>query len=260
MTNVFSNELLTIPDVVDTVTDVLSEDGYRTGGFSNNPWLGQTSGLDERFDMFFEWDLHISASPDNWEPTIWEQRYSKLHKVLGKASGQPFALLKDRFFISRALSSANRWITDGPTSQFTFVNLMGAHTPYYPTKSSFKQVGVDLPSPFELRRLNMRILKDSIHGKGIATTHSDRVREVYDASIRAQDNQLGDHGIDHIMNALHKTSPRVTVHMYRNNGTKDIEKLMNMEDGVRTAYSLCVSLSYPKEPIPGFDEINFDDE
>lgn len=191
MTNVFSNESIRIPERMATIADSLSDNGYRTGGFSNNPWLGQTSGLDERFDLFLEWNLQFSTMPDSWEPTKWERRHSKLHKIIGKISGQPLALLKDSFFVSRALTSAERWIREGSAESFTFVNLMGAHTPYYPSKSAFKQVDVDPPSLLELRKMDMRIMKDSLQGEGIATTHTKRIREIYDASIRSQDEVVG---------------------------------------------------------------------
>lgn len=197
MTNVFSNESVVIPDGMETMADTLSDRGYRTGGFSNNPWLGRTSGLDDRFDLFLEWDLEFSTAPDDWSLTTWERRHSKLHRLLAKVSGQPLALLKDDFFVSRALSSAERWLINNSDPTYAFVNLMGAHTPYYPSKAAFDSIGVDRPSPLELRRIDIQILRDSIHGEGLATTQTERIREIYDASIRTQDEALG-----HILDTL----------------------------------------------------------
>lgn len=191
MTNVFSDESVVIPDMFDSIADKLSERGYQTGGFSNNPWLGRTSGLDDRFELFLEWDLEFSSVPDDWSLTPWENRYSKLHRLLGKLSSQPLSLLKDDFFASRTLSSTQRWLIENPNPTYMFVNLMGAHTPYYPSKAAFDAIGVERPSPLELRRMDIRILRDSIHGEGLGTTQTERIREIYDASIRNQDEALG---------------------------------------------------------------------
>jgi choline-sulfatase len=191
LTNVFSNELPLITDELNTIADVLSDRGYRTGGFSNNPWLGQTSGLDKRFDLFLEWDLQFSTLPRGWELTKWERRHSRLHKLIGKLSGQPLSLLKDGFFVSHAFSSAERWLQQGSKPPYTFINVMGAHTPYYPSKSAFEKIGVNRPSLLELRLMDVRIMKDAVQNNGLASTHTERIREIYDASIRAQDEQLG---------------------------------------------------------------------
>ncbi|MFC7071767.1 sulfatase [Halovenus rubra] len=192
MTNVFPGDSTVVPDSYETIAESLAERGYRTGGFSHNPWLGRTSDLHRRFDAFVEWDLEISSSPRDWKPTRKEETYSTLHTLLGKASRQPLSLLKDGFFTSRFLSSAERWIVrqeDTPT--YTFINLMGAHTPYYPSKEAFRHLGLSPPSPFESRKLNMSILNDQIRGDGMGSTRTERIRELYDASIRDQDEKLG---------------------------------------------------------------------
>jgi len=192
MTNVFSNESIAIPESWETIADVLAKDGYKIGGFSNNPWLGETSSLDNRFDLFLEWDLQFSTIPDDWELNFWERYHSRLHRLIGNVSGQPLALMKDDFFVSRALSSAERWVSLNSAPTYTFVNLMGAHTPYYPSRSAFKKIGVDLPSLFELRRLDMSIMREAIQENDFAQTYPERIREVYDTSIRSQDEQLGE--------------------------------------------------------------------
>lgn len=192
ITNVFSGEPFGSPGTLDTLSTELSADGYRTGGFSANPWLGQNSGLDTGFDLFVEWDLELSTVPDDWTTTRRDRLFSALHSVLGKASQQPLALLKDDFYTDHLFDTAARWITDDTRPSYTFLNVMGSHTPYYPSRDAFEQLGLDRPSLLEPRLLNAGIVKDQLQGNGTAVSNTKRVREYYDSTIRSQDDHLGD--------------------------------------------------------------------
>lgn len=189
--NVFAGEPFGSPETLDTLSTELSADGYRTGGFSANPWLGQNSGLDAGFDLFVEWDLELSTLPAGWAPTPRERFYSAVHSLLGKAAQQPLALVKDDFFSARLFDTAVRWITDGADPSYTFINVMGSHTPYYPSKDAFAEIGLDRPSLLEPRLLNARIIRDQLRGEGTAVSNTERVREYYDSTIRSQDHRLG---------------------------------------------------------------------
>ena len=54
VTNRFFDRTPRLPDGVSTPAERLSKRGYRTAGFSNNPWVGQLTGLDRRFEEFVE--------------------------------------------------------------------------------------------------------------------------------------------------------------------------------------------------------------
>ena len=62
VTNGFGDATPRLPDSVTTLTERLAEDGYRTAGFSNNPWVGQLSGLDRGFDEFVEDRCRVGGS------------------------------------------------------------------------------------------------------------------------------------------------------------------------------------------------------
>jgi len=191
ITNVFSGESFGSPEALETLAERLSARGYRTGGFSANPWLGQSSGLDEGFDLFVEWDLKVSSGSEDWTLRRRERLHSLLHGVIGKTSEQPLALPKDGFFTRRLFSSASRWIAADGRPSYTFINVMGSHTPYYPSRSAFEDLGLERPSLLEPRLLNARIVRNQLAGEGTATSNTERVREYYDSTIRSQDERLG---------------------------------------------------------------------
>lgn len=91
VTSAYTDQGFGLPSGVSTLAEQLTERGYHTAGFSNNPWVGQLSGLDRGFEEFVEWDLEISRSAN----PIHGRRgrlYSGLHTALGHASRQPLEI------------------------------------------------------------------------------------------------------------------------------------------------------------------------
>jgi choline-sulfatase len=194
VTNGFTDQGLYRPDDVETVTQLLSRDGYRTAAFSNNPWVGQLSGLDRGFDKFVEWDLEISRSDGHGARTR-DELLSRLHWFLGRAANQPQVVLKRRFFTSNLVDRAQRWLSDvatGGAPTFTFLNLMEAHSPYYPPRSAFKALDLTPPTPIESRTLNLSLLAYVMGKTDLSREQQRRVYEFYDASLRFQDEQVGE--------------------------------------------------------------------
>jgi len=195
VTNGFADSTNTLPEDVRTLTEDLADEGYRTAGFSNNPWVGQLSGLDRGFEEFVEWDLEITRSETAGIHTGGDRLYSPLHSLLGQAARQPVFLLKRRFFTANLVDRARRWIdraVAGPEPTFTFMNLMEAHSPYFPPKSAFRALGLDPPGPVEPRVLNTKLLAYVLGKRDLDTEERERVMEYYDASLRYQDRKVGE--------------------------------------------------------------------
>jgi choline-sulfatase len=189
VTNGFTEEGLPRPEGIDTVPERLAQQGYETAGFSNNPWVGKLSGLNRGFDTFVEWDLEVSR--EGTELRTRDAAYSRFHDLLGRAAGQPQVLLKRRFFTSNLVDRATGWLSDGGSRpKFLFMNLMEAHSPYYPPKSAFEELGLSTPGPIEPRLLNFRLLAYVLGKADLSPENRDRVMEYYDASLRFQDRQL----------------------------------------------------------------------
>ena len=189
VTNGFTDEGLGRPDDLETVPERLANEGYETAGFSNNPWVGQLSGLDRGFDTFVEWDLEVSH--EGIELRTRDAAYSRFHSLLGRAAGQPQVLLKRRFFTSNLVDRATRWLSrESGRPKFLFMNLMEAHSPYYPPKSAFEKLGLSSPGPLESRLLNVRLLAYVLGKTDLSAENRERIMEYYDASLRFQDRQL----------------------------------------------------------------------
>lgn len=193
MTNWFADEPIKLPDELSTVAETLSDRGYRTAGFSNNPWVGSLTDLNRGFDEFVEWDLEISKTA---EPTVHGRAgrwYSKGHSLLGIANRQPLFLIKRRFFTTQLVDRAISWLEhaaeeDAPT--FTFLNLMEAHSPYVPPKSAFRSLNLPVPGILEPRLLNTRLLAYIMGHGELSEEQRTRILEYYDASLRFQDQQV----------------------------------------------------------------------
>lgn len=189
VTNGFTDTTLSLPADHDTVAERLAARGYRTAGYSNNPWVGSLSSLDRGFDRFVEWDLELSHG--DRPGRLRDVMYDRLHALLGRATQQPLVALKRRFFTDNLVSRACTWIDDGGTeSTFTFLNLMEAHSPYYPPARGFEQLGLTPPNPVSARLLNTKLLAYVMGRRDLSTADRERVHEFYDASIRFQDGQF----------------------------------------------------------------------
>lgn len=191
ITNGFADRSLRVPDEHETVAQRLGDAGYRTAGFSNNPWVGKLSGLNRGFDEYVEWDLEVTKSRDRSIHGYKGELLSRGHTALGYASRQPLVALKRKFFTSTLVERAQNWLTAGddrPT--FTFMNLMEAHSPYYPPKSAFRQLGLEKPGPLEARRLNTELLAYTAGKKDLRGSRRERTLDFYDASLRYQDGEL----------------------------------------------------------------------
>jgi choline-sulfatase len=188
VTNGFTDRSLALPRERDILTEVLADRGYRAAGFSNNPWVGQLSGLDRGFDRFVEWDLDISRG--NGAPRRRDEIYSRLHSLVGRATKQPLVLLKRPFFTTNLVDRAARWIRTSPGPSFTFLNLMEAHSPYYPPDWAFEALDLPPPNPVSARSLNTKLLASVLGKRELSDDEQRRVHEFLDACVRFQDQQL----------------------------------------------------------------------
>lgn len=194
ITNAFADASPRLQPSTTTLAEGLATRGYATAGYSNNPWVGSLSGLDRGFEEFVEWDLRIGRSTSDVSiHTRSDRALSRVHTLLGQAARQPVFLLKRPFFTRRLVGRAVRWVTraadsDAPT--FTFLNLMEAHSPYFPPDDAFRGLDLRGPSVLEPRVLNTKLLAYILGRRSLTREERDRVRAYYDASVRFQDGQV----------------------------------------------------------------------
>ncbi|WP_336328796.1 sulfatase [Halovenus sp. HT40] len=195
ITNAFPDSNLQLSEDISTLADKLHDKGYRTGGFSNNPWVGKTSNLNRGFDDYVEWNLEIGSESESEIHSRTDRLLSRFHSLVGHAARQPVYILKRPFFTSSLTRRASSWIdsaVEGNEPWFCFMNLMEAHSPYFPPKSAFRKLGLDTPGPIEPRVLNTKLLAHIMGKTGLDSQTRDRVLEFCDASLRYQDQKVSE--------------------------------------------------------------------
>lgn len=193
ITNAFPDSNLQLSDDIPTLAEKLHEGGYKTAGFSNNPWVGKTSRLDRGFEDFVEWNLEIGCEASSSIHSRMDRIISRFHSIVGHAARQPIYALKRPFFTDSLSRRASSFIESASKSEqpwFCFMNLMEAHSPYFPRKWAFKELGLETPGSLEPRVLNTKLLAYVLGKKELDSGTQERIMEFYDASLRYQDRKL----------------------------------------------------------------------
>lgn len=193
VTNAFPDSNLRLSSEIPTLAEKLRGEGYQTAGFSNNPWVGKTSGLDRGFDDFVEWNLEIGTETTPEIHSRIDRITSRLHSWVGHASRQPIYVLKRPFFTDSLTRRASSWIENASSDDrpwFCFMNLMEAHSPYFPRKRAFRELGLETPGPIEPRILNTKLLAYVMGKADLDNETRERVMDFYDASLRYQDYKV----------------------------------------------------------------------
>lgn len=113
-----------LPEKIETITSVLKRTGYRTYGYSNNPWVSDFTGLSRSFDEFqlgwrkFDGRYFYKVAGD------------KIARIVRKDA--PEYKLKDHGGAATT-ACVTGWIEkNGESPFFIFINYMEPHLPYYP--------------------------------------------------------------------------------------------------------------------------------
>lgn len=193
ITNGFAESNLQLSDEIPTLAEKLRKGGYQTAGFSNNPWVGKTSGLDGGFEDYVEWNLEIRGEATSSIHSRTDRIVSRFHSVVGHAARQPIYALKRPFFTDSLTRRASSFIESASISEqpwFCFMNLMEAHSPYFPRKWAFQELGLDTPGSLEPRILNTKLLAYILGKRDLDSKTQERIMEFYDASLRYQDRKF----------------------------------------------------------------------
>jgi arylsulfatase A-like enzyme len=126
-----------------TLAEILSESGYRTAGFSANPWLSPISGLEQGFERFEYLGTQTTTSA-LFLNLVKERARSLItgsaHRDLGAENVNTHLL---------------RWlekVRHGDAPFFVFTNLMEVHEPYGTVPEPFFSAFLDHPLPRDIGR------------------------------------------------------------------------------------------------------------
>jgi arylsulfatase A-like enzyme len=170
------------PEVA-TITQLLNEAGYSTGGLSTNPFVSSNFGYDRGFDRFVD--------PNDVD------EFLVLSILRGLATFFPrlsYGLgISDSALFYRPAASVRRGAVEVlaamPSPTFIYLHLMDAHGPYLPDKKW-------LPDEFRLRDFYSYFKFDYLKKEGVLNTESfqpqlENLRQRYRGEVRGMDSQLG---------------------------------------------------------------------
>ncbi|MFB6243322.1 MAG: sulfatase [Halobaculum sp.] len=180
-----------------TLVERFAAAGYRTGGFTPNPWVSPFSGLAAGFDT---WDnfltprrLPIPEFVRSSRLLEWWSRnqFERVKKRLTDAADSLFETWSRRketevTHSERVFDRAESFVreTDADRPFFLYLNILDAHEPYYPPESYRERhaPGVD---PHEECQIPSR------HLKGETEANFDNVAGLYDAAVDNADDLVG---------------------------------------------------------------------
>lgn len=211
-----------LPHEVPTLAEILQANGYRTAGFCNNPLLGVIDhGLQRGFDDFYNyagaarnrpiltrrngvaqaitsrWHKIIRAVSQSFAHNDWLFRAS-LHPLLTPIwtrsinfKGSTEKSVDDALAYMKHYRAREK---DRPT--FTFVNLMGAHLPYHPTRDAVQRVAPHVARDKQMTRFIGQFNADAARWASplespLSDWQSHAIDAYYDAEIAAQDVHVG---------------------------------------------------------------------
>jgi arylsulfatase A-like enzyme len=217
-----------LPVAIPTLAERLSAGGYYTAGFCNNPLVGViNNGLRRGFFSFLNYSGLLTSRPNQaGVSSNWMGRYRQSFKrLLAGALNQvqdsfarSDALLSLSFSplmvpiwqtalsfkgnTSKSLNDAAKLLIDRPGLNadqpvFAFINLMGTHMPYHPSRATVEQFAPHVLRDKAAQRY-LRHFNGDVYGwlaplaGALDEQQKMTLDGMYDAEVASQDAQLGE--------------------------------------------------------------------
>ncbi|MCZ6696449.1 MAG: sulfatase [Acidobacteria bacterium] len=164
---------LRLPDEIVTLAEILQDAGYRTVGYTANPWIGSSYNFQQGFDKYIE---------------IWREVNTDVEPDTGAAR------------INSRVLRYLRWWAENPDARsrpfFVFINYFEPHLGYHPPepeRSRFLREGVDRARAEHLSRLGHPDEMEYILGRSDLTAGDMEIlNDLYDGEIAYIDRRLGE--------------------------------------------------------------------
>jgi arylsulfatase A-like enzyme len=217
-----------LPKEIPTVAERLSKSGYFTAAFCNNPLVGVVdNGLRRGFTSFLNYSGLLTSRPNQAgkKPALFgsyrqwfkrhlssrihalQDRFARSDAMLEFAMTTPFMLmiwqtaLSFKGNTSKSLNDAAKLLIDRKgvgkdKPVFTFINLMGTHMPFHPSRHHIEQFAPDFLHNKSAKRYLQRFNSDVLGwltpiGARMAEEHREVISGMYNAEIATQDELLG---------------------------------------------------------------------
>jgi arylsulfatase A-like enzyme len=170
--------------------------GYRTHGFSPNPWVSRNHGFAEGFDAFTElWRKDDEAGRKEGPGRKGDarpgaravKRLQNPRKAAQESLANAFAESKS----GAAVAGVQRMLAEHPRDEpfFLFVNFLDPHFPYDPPESLRERFGSSAESANAVKIRNASELRMVA---GLSLFAPEELRPLYDADLAAADHALGE--------------------------------------------------------------------
>ncbi|MBD3287324.1 sulfatase-like hydrolase/transferase [candidate division KSB1 bacterium] len=165
------NENFFLSDKLPTMTEALTEQGYKTVGFCRGDWVSDSTGLTRGFEEYY--NLHFSKFQHKMKRLI---NYFKINGV----DTWSYEINKN----------VKKWIKENSSPFFMFIHYSELHLPYsLPNAYRKKFVSV---SDEELNKVNQNP-KEYYSGRVKMTEKDFQIsRDLYDGALAYQDRRIGE--------------------------------------------------------------------
>lgn len=217
-----------LPKEIPTLAQRLTDSGYFTSAFCNNPLVGVVdNGLRRGFTSFLNYSGIFTSRPNQAgkKHTLFgryrqwfkrhlssrihalQDRFARSDAMLEFALTTPFMLMVWQTALSfkgntgKSLNDAARLMIDrkgiGKDKPiFSFINLMGTHMPFHPSRHHIEQFAPEFLQDKAAQRYLQRFNSDVLGwltpiGARMAEEHRGIISGMYDAEIATQDEQVG---------------------------------------------------------------------
>jgi arylsulfatase A-like enzyme len=217
----------TLPKDTPTVADYLSEEGYFTAAFCNNPLLGVVNtGLQKGFQSFLNYSGLMTSRPNQAgtsKKLTDRYRYHFKRLIANTLTGMQDAFARSDFLLdlsfsplmaplwqaalsfkgntARSLNDAAKLLIErkhvaADTPIFSFINLMGTHMPYHPPTRQVARFAPEVQASRNARR-QLRQFNSDVFGwlaplsNELETESKSILDGMYNAEVANQDELVG---------------------------------------------------------------------
>lgn len=175
--------------------EILHREGYRTVGFSNNPWVSHNFGFDKGFDFFSEtWKLKRKRSLT--KKIITKVRTvvpQKFHPVINNLKVRMSRFVQSDSGVGETITVMKEWFDknrDDNTPFFVFFNFLEPHLPYLPPKPFDTRFITSSSDAKRLRKVNQNHLSYIAGELEMGSGDFDILKSLYDGEIAYLDSRL----------------------------------------------------------------------
>ena len=194
-----------LPEDLVTLSQILSDEGYRTVGMASNPWFSSEFGITRGFDKFFQmFGPYSTDSYREFSLTLTDDTKSFKQRLLHLLHTQTMSdLCKNslnagyRMISNRpddgAAEAVKKTISliSGPSPFFGFINFLEPHLPYDPPEAYADQF---LPQDVDskaVKSVNQYAPTYNIRNVSMDSQDFDILERLYEGALRYVDDRIG---------------------------------------------------------------------